>query len=321
MILRKIDFGCVANASGARGFFDEGYWFHKIFRPFGLNFDEATFVAKTITLKPRKGNMALNEDGITPKEWSPNCIIVKPSAGVVLNALGLSNPGAEFLLEQRRWQNRERPFLLSFMAVEDNVEKRLKETKRFVKLFKRNLSGFRVIPGLEINFSCPNVGLKPEKLIKEERQALDIAADLDIPLAPKINATILPEVAAEIANHPACDAIVCSNTIPWGKLPEWIDWMGIFGTGTSPLAHLGGGGLSGSPLLPVLVFWLKSAQRISFPKPIIACGGILSKIDIEKIHNAGASAIQLGSVAILRPWRVASLIKHANEIFAGKNVV
>jgi len=57
--MRGIDFGPVWGASGVLGFFGEGYWYHRYWKPFGLNFSGVTFVAKTTTLKERSGNMPL----------------------------------------------------------------------------------------------------------------------------------------------------------------------------------------------------------------------------------------------------------------------
>src|SRR5208282_391343 len=96
--LRGIDFGNVFNASGARGFHGEGYWFHRLWRPFGLDYAGSTFVAKTTTLMPRMGNMPIDESG-KPVGMLPDCIVVKPAAGVVLNAVGLSGPGILALTE------------------------------------------------------------------------------------------------------------------------------------------------------------------------------------------------------------------------------
>src|SRR4051794_20119064 len=92
-------------------------------RPFGLRFDEATFVAKTTTVEPRAGNMPLK--GTTPREWKPRCIAVNVREAAVLNAVGLSGPGLEALLADGRWQARTDPFFLSFMAVEADPAERL----------------------------------------------------------------------------------------------------------------------------------------------------------------------------------------------------
>ena len=136
MKLRGLVFGNVFCTSGARGFFGEGYWFHRYARPFGLEYAGSTFIAKTTTLAPRKGNMPLAADGITPVDTRPSCIIAKPVQGFALNAVGLSGPGAAHLLGTKRWQLRLDPFLISFMAVGAARDDRMREAEGFVTLMR-----------------------------------------------------------------------------------------------------------------------------------------------------------------------------------------
>lgn len=80
MKLLGIEFGRVWCASGARNFFGDhpAYWFHRPLRPIGLDWSGSTFVAKTTTLEPRRGNMPLGgRSGTTPREWFPRCVRVK----------------------------------------------------------------------------------------------------------------------------------------------------------------------------------------------------------------------------------------------------
>ena len=315
MRLRNIDFRPVTNAAGGQGFFGEGYPYHRYWKLLGLTFENCGFVAKTTTLNQRPGNMPLKKDGITPQEWRPRCIVVKPLKGVVLNAVGLSGPGAPALLESGRWQQLREPFFLSFMSVAATANERLEECRDFVGLLQNYLAGFRTAFGLEINFSCPNAGLDPTSLINEVGQTLESATVLSIPLQCKFNATMPVAAVCAACQHPICDAITTSNTIPWGKLPDQINWADLFGTAESPLAHLGGGGLSGWPLLPIVCDWIRTARGYGFAKPIWACGGIDSRQAVPKVHAAGATGVQLGVVAMLRPWRIRGIIQTAHELF------
>ena len=323
MVLRGIDFRHILGGSGTQGFFGEGYPFHKILKPLGLNFEGSTFVAKTTTLRSRKGNLPLKEDGITPAEFFPECIKVYFCKGIILNAVGLSGPGAKFLFEDGRWQKIKKPFFISFMAVGESLEMRYLEAINFAILFKKYLHSFSASVGLQINFSCPNVkiGLKTPDLktqAEEMRAMLGIISSyVPIPLLPKINVLTLVEVAKEIADDPNCDALCISNTIPWGALPHKINWKKIFGTDISPLAHLGGGGLSGKPLLPIVAEWVVNARKSGIKKPISTGGGILSLDDVNVLKDAGASSVSVSSVAILRGWRVKKIIRRANQIFGG----
>lgn len=327
MKLRDIDFGPCQDASGVRGWFGEGYWWHRYLRRLGLDFAGCTFVAKTTTLGPREGNMPIWLGTLQPREWVPKCIVVKPVKGVVLNAVGLSGPGAGPLLSSGRWQKRTEPFFLSFMSVAETRAERTQELDDFVRQLGGYLSGFDAPIGLQINFSCPNVGLNPLELVEETKDGLSTAGGLGIPLVPKFNVLLPPAAAVKL--QPFCDAICVSNTIPYGKLASEIDWGRYFGRDPlgpddssntflpfveSPLAELGGGGLSGAPLLPLVAEWVKVARKAGFTKPIVAGGGILRPRDVDVLARAGADAVALGSIAILRGWRLRKTIKRSHEL-------
>jgi dihydroorotate dehydrogenase len=321
MKLRGIPFGNVLSASGVQGFFGEGYWFHPYLKPFGLDLSNFTFVAKTTTLEARPGNLRLRDD-FTPAELMPNCIHVKPWQGVALNALGLSGPGVAALLQTGRWQVRQKPFFISFMSVDTTAQGRLDELKGFIELFGRYLPQFNAPVGLQINYSCPNVGLHLDGLVNEVWDGLSIASRLGIPLMPKFNVMLPPMIAKEIGEHPACDALCISNTIPYGQLSDRINWEKLFGS-SSPLRRYGGGGLSGRPLLPLLLEWLVEIRRLGFTNPINAGGGILSLHDAWRVLDFGADSIFLGSIAFLRPWRVRKIgrvIGRFHEQITGRQV-
>lgn len=322
MILRDVDFGSIFGASGTQGFFsEEEYWWHGFLKLLGLlNFDGCTFVAKTTTLEKNEGNMPLKEDGITPRDWFPKCIKVYPfrGGGMVLNAVGLSGPGAKALFENGRWQKRLDPFFISFMSVANTPEERIDELKSFVEMFAHHLFGFNAPVGLQINYSCPNVGLDESNLIDEVLKGLEIADALEIPLMPKFSIVTPVEEVKKICDSPYCDAICVSNTVPWRKLPDKIDWEGLFGTNKSPLAKFGGGGLSGKPLFDPLVDWIFQARKAGIKKPINAGGGILHPCDVDILFRVLVdknSSVSIGSVAILRPWRVEKIIMKAYKIF------
>jgi dihydroorotate dehydrogenase (NAD+) catalytic subunit len=140
---------------------------------------------------------------------------------------------------------------------------------------------------------------------------------LEIPVILKVNVLTPIEAIIKIADSGLCDAITVSNTIPWGQLPELIDWKGIFGTDESPLKHLGGGGLSGYPLLPIVAEWIYQAKNQGISIPIIGGGGILKRSDVGTLFAIGADAISIGSVAILRPWRIRGIIEWAKWLYGG----
>lgn len=310
MQLRGIEFGRVLGASGVQGFFGEGYWYHKPLRPIGLDFSGMTFVAKTTTLRACEGHMKLRAD-FTPKKWFPDCIVVKFRKGVALNAIGLSGPGAHALFSTGKWQARREPFFISFMSVAKTPEERREELSEFILTLLNLKRWFRAPMGLQINYSCPNVGIHPDVLVKEVSEGLTLASRLGIPLMPKFNVLLPVGVARDISRHPACDGICISNTIPWGERDDQIHWKKLFGSDKSPLEkyEYGKGGLSGKLLLPFLLEWLEQAKLAGITKPINAGGGILSLADAKEVFARGADSIFLGSIAFLRPWRVRGIIR------------
>ena len=173
--------------------------------------------------------------------------------------------------------------------------------------------GFFAPFGLQINLSCPNTGHDPSELIDESAKVLEIASILGVPLMPKYSVASAPiQAIMELNSNLDCDAICVSNTLPFGC--KEIDWQKVWGNKTSPLAKLGGGGLSGKTLRPLVCEWIRRLRETGFTKPINGGGGILCSEDVEDYRAAGASSIFLGSVAVLRPWRVKTIINQANSL-------
>lgn len=312
MKLRGIDFGNVLGASGVQGFFGEGYWFHKAYGLSGLNFADMTFVTKTATLLSRKGNMSLTRH-YTPRNPFPGCVKARLLRGVMLNSVGLSNPGLGALLGTGTWQKRTKPFMISVMSLADTPKKRLEELRLIVETIGFVKDDFSAPFGLQINLSCPNTRHDPHELIGESAKVLEIAGTLGVPIMPKYSIASAPiEAVLQLNDIPNCDAICVSNTLPFGW--QGVDWQSVWGSKTSPLAKLGGGGLSGKTLRPLVCEWIACLRDAGFTKPINGGGGILCPMDVYLYYKAGASSVFLGSVAVLRPWRVKAIINQANNL-------
>lgn len=317
--LRGIEFGHVFVASGTLNFSGEGWRHHQYMQCIpGFSFYDVTLITKTTTLHPRAGNMPLNENW-QPREFRPKCIYVDFRKEVVLNAVGLSGPGAKAILNSGKWQQLERPFVISFMSVADSPDEQLKELQQFCLLLLER--DFKAPFALEINISCPNTKHNTLDLVKGAAGLLSLANMMlrGVPIVLKISVLVEPSTIKDILSKASCDAIDVSNTIPFGQLPDQIDWHGLFPSKTgeliSPLAKFGGGGLSGKPLFPLVYDWLLEAKRIGIDLPIIAGGGVLCKEGAKLLFNARVSGISIGSAAILRPYRVQGIIDHINKLF------
>ena len=321
--IHGVDFGPIWGMSGVQNFFGEGYWYHSVLKAmFGMSLEGITFVAKTTTFEARLGKMPLNKR-LQPREWYPRCIYVNPFKGIALNAVGLSGPGLTSLLSRGIWQNLNSPFFISFMPVADTPAGKLGETRAFVRQMRYNFSSFDRPFGTQLNLSCPNVMSDPEAAVEDAHRHLDEfdwLSEKGMATGIKVSADMPVEKVIEIGKHPNCHAICVSNTIPFGNLPEEIPWKRLFPNG-SPLLKRKGvelpGGLSGAPLQKIVVKWVREARARGFKKHINAGGGILNAHNLLDLYYAGADSFSIGSIVMLRPWNVNSVIRKAHELHKG----
>ena len=317
MRIHDIDFGSCWDAAGVRGFSGEGYWFHHL--PLikrWFNFTGSTRVAKTTTLNKQEGNLKQNQ-------WFPQCIWLSWIHGIVLNAVDLTGPGAEYLFKHGLL-NSTSPFMISFIPVMETREDRIAEFKEFVKMLGEYSTKCKHKPeiALQINLSCPNTKYRPSDFVLEARDMMNCAYRLGIPLIIKVDLSLSIECVRLIANYNACSAICCTNSIRFGTarigdLEGKIDWYKWFGE-KSPLAKFGGGGLSGKPLFPLVVEWVHKVRAAGINIPLNVGGGIMKSSDVDALVEAGLrpgiDSIFIGTVAILRPWRIRAIINRAHKL-------
>jgi len=332
-----ISFGPVIGMSGVTGFFTgKEYPYHALFRKivpgFAWAMERMVPCAKTTTLLKRVGNMPLGWN-YRPVEFLPRCIICGPRQfryGVALNAVSLSGPGAQALLDDGRWQDMAEPFFLSFMSVAETVEDQIEEFRLFARMLVKEQ--FKAKVALQINLSCPNVGAHDQSvLVYFAGRMTEVANEesLEMPLVFKLSAaeteTFGVKQAAQIAALDGCAGLCVSNTIPFGwngiNGDDWEKYFPGFKTGNtemrSPLKRRGfqqEGGLSGAPLLPVTVDWIRRFRQLNSKCPIIGGGGILHPEDVDRMAEAGADKIAIGSAAFLRPWRLEGIIARAHKL-------
>jgi len=347
--MRNHKLGKIYNASGAQSNFGgwRSYWYHiplKIISLFlgifGLDFFNIkgmTFVSKTATLNHRVGNTPYQGTKrwyqilYNPIQWFPDSIVIKFWTGVMLNKVGLGNPGAEALLKTGLWQKRSKNgelYGISFMLL---AGEGLDVLRKFVDLIKANkdfLGNFFI----EYNKSCPNTGTEQCNLINATTEAeLEMLAEIGVPVYVKVSISAAPMSFMKMLDeNPNVDAIVCSNTLSYGWQPtedfykdgSWeiaqIQWEEMFGK-KSPLKdkmydeQLGG--LSGNVLRYYNIKFLKEFRRLGMTKDFIACGGVFYPHHVDEYKEAGANAVAIGSIFSLRPWSIRSVIKRVNEIF------
>lgn len=304
-------FGSVFCATGARGFYGEGYPFHKFSRLAGMNWEGSGFSAKTMTLLHCPGNMPLKNNGVTPREFYPRCIWVNLRTGEMMNAVGLSNFGMDFYLKLGHYQEITKPFSLSFMLRAEDASGREAEVREICRRLKPYLKSFRAPVMVHWNFGCPNSGHNLQEFYGEICSLMEIArAELGgTPILINTNALMPTPVFQEAAR--IVDGFVIGNTIPY-KSTDQIDWS-RYGD-TSPIRRRGiqaDGGLSSPKCLPLTIAKVQELRDSGIYKPIIAGNGIRTRSDVDTLFVAGADAIFVGSLAVVRPYALSAIIDYA----------
>lgn len=322
----------VIASSGLMGIAGEGYKYHKIFKiifPILFSFKWITFQTKTITAHKRVGNMRLSEkDGITPVEFYPKCIYANLWKGYGVNNVSLSNPGIKVILGKGTLHKIKGELHLSIMLISEDRDERLQEARFIVSTLKRELKHFkadRVF--LHWNISCPNTGHDAQvSFLSSFKQEHYILMELRLPIILKIGWNFPIEIILQLQESKMIFGIDAINTIPFNDLPGFTkkkyfkkDKNGEF---ISPLDKYqdeflvkGRGGVSGSPIRPYALKWIREARKKGVLLPIIGGGGILWPWHVFHFKKAGATAISPGSVPFLRPWNLLLITLTALLIF------
>ena len=249
----------VAAASGTFGFGREYNELYDIGRLGGVS-------TKGLTLEPRLGNP-------TPR--------IAESRGVILNAVGLQNPGAEhFIAHDLEWLKGTGTAVIANVAG--------KTLEEYAAICAR-LDGLADM--IELNISCPNVrcggmafGIRPESVREVTR--VSKAALKKTPLMVKLSPNVESVAAnARAAEEGGADAVSLVNT---------FTGMAIDIERRRPVLANNTGGVSGAGIKPIavrMVFEAAHAVKI----PVVGMGGITCAEDAVEFLLAGAVAVQVGT--------------------------
>lgn len=240
---------------------------------FGREFDEIYDISvlggistKGLTLEPRLGNPV-------PR--------IAESRGVILNAVGLQNPGVESFIEH------DLDWLKSKgIAVIANVAGRTLED--YAAICAR-LDG--LVDMIELNISCPNVrcggmalGIRPENIAEVTR--LTKAQLRTTPLMVKLSPNVESIAAnARAAEEGGADCISLINT---------LTGMAVDIERRRPILANNTGGVSGAGVKPIAVrMTYEAVHAVSIP--VVGMGGITCAEDALEFIMAGATAVQVGT--------------------------
>ena len=258
---------------------------------FGREFDEAYDISyiggvstKGLTNEPRLGNPV-------PR--------IAEGHGVILNAVGLQNPGVKHFIEN------DLDFLKSKgVAVIANVAG---STLEDYGAICHTLDG--LVDMVELNISCPNVraggmalGIKPENI--EEVTALSKRNLKKTPLMVKLSPNVesIP-TNARAAEKGGADCISLVNTFT-GMVIDLERRRPVIANNT--------GGVSGAGIKPIalrMVYEAAHAVKI----PVIGMGGIMSGRDALEFMAAGARAVQVGTANFADALAMPKIIRQMND--------
>lgn len=318
MKLRGIEFGYIFGASGSMNFFGDGWKKYDKYYKFipGYTMENITHISKTATLPETIGNMPIDRKTLQPLDKHPDCVYVDFLKPFALNAVGLTNTGLDDLISRNVWQQTTESFVISVMAIGKSLEQRVEEMKEIKTRLKSLIPALKAKIAVEINESCPNAGHDTRKLAKESLLHFEIMDGSGVPLIAKFNLLIPIFLAAELAGSGFCDAFSIPNTYPFCELPEKFRKK-LFKNGISPLHKYGGGGYSGPWQTQITAGWIREARAANIELPIIA-GSIYKKSDVRLMKETGASAVAVGAVKIVRPWRLRGIKDEAKKYFGGE---
>ncbi len=237
-------------------------------------------MTKATTALPRYGNE-------TPR--------ITETPGGMLNAIGLQNPGLDYVLEH------ELTWLSQFdIPIIANVAG---STEDEYMIVAQEISKAPNVHALELNISCPNVkkggiafGTIPEVAKQLTKRIKEVS---EVPLYVKLspNVTNIVEMAKAVVDGGA-DGLTMINTLIGMELN--------LHTARPVLANTIGG-LSGPAIKPVAIRMIyEVSQHVNVP--IIGMGGIHTVEDVIEFFYAGASAVAVGTANFVDPHICPKLI-------------
>lgn len=257
---------------------------------FGREFNELYDLAevggistKGMTIEPRLGNSV-------PR--------IAEGASVILNAVGLQNPGVEHFIKC------DLPFLRDKgVVIIANVAGKTLEDYGVICA---KLDG--LVDMVELNISCPNVkaggmafGIRPESI--KEVTAVSKNSLKKTPLIVKLSPNVESiAINAQAAEEGGADCISLVNT---------FTGMVIDIEKRKPVIANNTGGVSGAGIKPIAVRMVYEAAH-AVKIPVIGMGGIMTGEDAIEFMMAGATAVQVGTANFADLYAMPRIIKEIN---------
>ena len=223
---------------------------------------------------------------------------IAESRGVILNAVGLQNPGVEhFIKHDLEWLKETGTCVIANVA-----GKTLDDYQSICE----KLDG--KVDMIELNISCPNVksggmafGIKPQTVEEVTRVAKSGAKNTPLIVKLSPNVESIAE-NAKSAERGGADCVSLINT---------LTGMAIDIERRRPIIANNTGGVSGAGVKPIAVRMVyEVAQAVNIP--IIGMGGITCAEDAIEFLMAGATAVQVGTANFTNPYAMPQIIDGLN---------
>ncbi|MEK7403925.1 MAG: tRNA-dihydrouridine synthase [Acidobacteriota bacterium] len=249
--------------------------------PSGIRCTHASTIAKCFAEVPALGVITTKSISVAPRAGYREPIYARYAPGCYINAVGLTNPGAEaFRDELAGIEIPADKFLLVSVFGAD-----LRDYVRAAEILEPIADGF------ELNMSCPHAkgyGIQigeDEELVVAITRA--VAAVKAVPVFIKLSATMHGlSSTAQAAIRAGAAGITLTNTIG----------PALAAVGVDPILHNRYGGISGDAIRPLGLRSVEQVrQAIGAGPVIIGMGGIASAEHVAQFRNAGADLFGVGS--------------------------
>lgn len=246
------------------------------------------------------GAAALKGTTREPQQGNPTPRVAETPAGMI-NSIGLQNPGIDAVLQQKIPELQgfyHQPIIMNVSAF---------SVEEYAYLCERADGHAEII---ELNVSCPNVhggglvfGADPQALAEVVAAVRPLVTEskLYVKLSPNVTDIV---ALAQLVEGLGADGVTLINTL----LGMRVDPQ----TRESVIAR-GAGGFSGPAILPVavrMIHQVYAATELS----IMGAGGVASARDVLEMMMAGASAVQVGTQALVNPLVIPEILEELPQL-------
>lgn len=240
------------------------------------------------------GGVTTKSCSLKPRPGYPNPVVLDWGQGLI-NAVGLSNPGVEVMVEEIRAAKEQLqplgvPVIASIFA---EAIYDFGTIARFISEAEPDL--------IEVNISCPNIDDRYRQMFAANpyvaaQVTRRVKQNTDVPVLVKLspNVTDVSEIAQAVVEAGA-DGITAINSLGPGIVIDVETCQPVLSHGT--------GGVSGPGIRPIAVRCVRDICQ-AVDVPLVAVGGVTTGRDVVEMILVGATAVGIASAVSYRGMEV-----------------